>query len=402
MREKSSIAFGCAISVAPRAGEAARIAAQKARVGLDGADPKLTLAFASMSYQDFQDVPSAIEGELGGAPLVGGSSGGCVIGPEGVAKRGVSVVVLGGEGLTARVASATVSSPDLLEIVPAAEQIARAADAAAREGFTEFACLAFAPNSIVDGEALVAALRKGAGVRAQLAGGLTGDDFTFDRAHVFDAGGAHVDRVVVAGIYTRVPLGIASRHGWSTAGPEHAITKADGAWLVALDGRPAIDVWVEDARAAGATPPPGRGKDLTLYLANHYELGLAGGKLIEPLVRAPFAIRADGAVRLSASVPEGMRARVMHATRADLFGAADEATRSASEAMGGDAAGALILSCAGRLAVLGEEFGAEPAAISKYLGAPVGGGCVFGEIALARKDVDAFHNTSVVVVAIPA
>ena len=37
-----------------------------------------------------------------------------------------------------------------------------AADTAARSGHTEFTCLAFAPGVVVDGEALVAAVRKGA------------------------------------------------------------------------------------------------------------------------------------------------------------------------------------------------------------------------------------------------
>ena len=60
--------------------------------------------------------------------------------------------------------------------MPAAQEIARAADDAARRGFVHSTSLVFAPGIFVDGEALVAAVRKGAGARARFAGGLTGDE----------------------------------------------------------------------------------------------------------------------------------------------------------------------------------------------------------------------------------
>ena len=394
--------FGSAIAVSRGARDAALEAARGAKAALGGAAPKLAIAFASAGYRDLDEVPAAIQAVLGPVPLVGGTSGGCLIGPHGIASRGVSVIVLGGEGIAASVATARVSSPDLHDVVPAAESLTRISDGAARDGLGEFACLAFAPGLMLDGEALVAALRKGAGVRAQLAGGLTGDDLTFDRTRAFANGAVHDDHVVIAGIYTRTALGIAARHGWRAVGPARTISQTDGAWLITLDGRPAFDVWLEDARAAGAEPPRGRGQDVALYLANHYELGLEDRQLLEPLVRAPFEIREDGAVRLSASVPECKLARVMHATRADMFEAARDAARNASEAAGGAVAGALVLSCTGRMMALGDDFALEAASISKCLDAPVGGSCVFGEIARARRDVDAFHNTTAVVVAIPS
>ena len=58
-----------------------------------------------------------------------------------------------------------------------------------------------------------------------------------------------------------------------------------------------------------------------------------------------------------------------------------------------------MLACSGRLAALGETFAEEPAGIRSELDAPIGGACVFGEIARNVRDVDAFFNTTAVVVA---
>ena len=106
------------------------------------------------------------------------------------------------------------------------------------------------------------------------------------------------DCVVITGVFTKVPIGIGARHGWVPVGPVRTVTRTEGAYLIELDERPALDVWLEDAKRAGATPPLDR-KDIVLYLANHCALGLASSSSRvaiaedprEMIVRAPFAIR---------------------------------------------------------------------------------------------------------------
>ncbi len=396
------IAFGSAVAGGPHGATAAETAARDASAQLGGARAAIAIVFASASYEDLDGVPRAIARVLGDVPIIGGTAGGCLIGPSGTLPRGVSVVLLGGEGIEALCLGGRARSDELHEVVPVAARLAAAADVAASRGLVELTCLAFAPDVAVDGGALTSAVRKGAGARAQLAGGLTGDDFTFDRSRVFADGGAHGDRFVLAGLFSRAPLGVAARHGWRPVGPERTITRADGVWLVTLDGRPAADVLTEDAIAAGATPPSGRGADVSLYLANHYPLGVFVSSGREPLVRAPFGFRSDGAVLLATGVPERSIARVVHATSGELLAASRDAARIARDATHGGLAGAVVLACTGRLAALGDAFAEEPRAISSEVGAPVGGTCVFGEIARSRRDVEAFHNTTAVVIAIPA
>jgi len=407
--------FGSGMSTAASAVVAAQEAARQARVPLQTETPELAIVFASVSYPDVGAVPATLSAELGNIPIVGGTAGACVFSSEQVAPRGVSVVLLGGAGIAVASHAAERVSPDVVEAVPAAERIAQAADEAAARGFPHYACLVFAPGIFTDGEALVAAVRKGAGARAQLAGGLTGDDLTMDRAKVIASGELRSDRIVLTGLFTERPIGIAARHGWMPVGPQRTVTRTEGIHLCDLDRRPALDVWLEDARRAGAKPPTDR-KDLALYLANHYEIGIAGapqrnGKHRkvsktppeedgpELVARAPFAIRADGAIQMSGSIAEGTHVRMMHASRQDLLRASSQAASAAMMNAGGPLAGALVLACSGRLAALGNGFAEEPARIRQRLAAPIGGACVFGEIARNVRDADAFFNTTAVVVA---
>lgn len=407
--------FGSGMSAASAAVDAARVATEEAMRGFGRSPPKLALVFASPSYDDLNGVQAAVEERLGvPAVVVGGTSGGCVFGTSSVARVGVSVALLGGDDIEVVTRVARFSSPTLIEAVPAAEAVAEAAGAAAKRGFVHYTCITFAPGMQVDGEALVAAIRKGAGAHAQLAGGLTGDDLTMDRPEVFVGGELRRDHVVIAGIFSKNPVGIAARHGWRPVGPVRRITGIDGVFLTELDGRPALDVWLEDARRAGAEIPSVR-SDIALYLANHYELGIVqarvdppaakgdgGGAERELVARAPFSLRDDGAVQLSASISEGTHVRLLHATRDDLLRASVEAAQAAVRSVGAPISGALLFACSGRLAALGPDFPKEPAAIQSALGAPIGGACVFGEIARNVRDVDAFFNTTAVVVAFSA
>ena len=399
--------FGGGMSTGPSAEAAAREATAQARRSFGETTPKLALVFASMSYADIADTARAVR-EVAGSDvqIVGGSSGACVLGPQGVASHGVSVVLLGGDDLLVTARAIQVKGPELVEIVPATQEIAHAADEAAKAGFEHHVCLVFAPAIDVDGEALVAAIRKGAGTRAQLAGGLIGNEMLPERQCVFFGDELHNDKVIVTGVFTRKPVGIAGRHGLRPVGPIRTVTRADGPVLYELDRRPAAKVWLEDARRAGATLPK-EASALASFLAYHYQLGMADSPNSETqgaelVVRAPYAIQHDGSVTLSGSIGEGRRVRVMNASRKDLLRGSASAAADAVMRAGGHVAGALVLACSARFVALGDEFTEETTLIHDRVAAPIGGACVYGEIAKSERDVDAFFNTTVVVVAFGA
>jgi hypothetical protein len=397
------VSFGVGESDLPTAQEAARAAVGQALASLGGAAPKLAIVFTSITYDDVDGLPLLVRGLLPGVPRVGGSAGGALYGPGGVVSRGVSCVLLGGDDIEVSVETVPVVTWDVVEVVPAAAKLAARADEAAKRGLGEFLCLVFAPGLVVDGDALTAAIRKGAGARAQLAGGLTGDDLRFERTSVIASGEYLEVGVVMAGIFTRRAVGVAARHGGAPIGRPRTVTRSDGSFLHTLDDRTALEVWTEDARATGAVLPDDP-KALAICLANNYPLGLADrsfGAGAEVAVRIPYEVLPDGSLRMSAGLPEGSTVRVMRLTREAMLGAAAEAAKLSLEAVGGEASGALVLGCSGRLAILGDAFGDEIAHLASHIRAPIGGACVFGEIARSRRDVGAFFNTTQVVVAFP-
>jgi methyl-accepting chemotaxis protein len=395
--------FGSGMSAGATSAEvAAAEAAREALQSFGGKKPKLGLVFASVSYADANAAARAVKAVVGDIPIVGGTSGAAVLGPTSVASRGVSVVLLGGEDLEVATTAAELGGPEMVDVVPAAREIATAADEAARLGFSHYACLVFAPGISTDGDALVAAVRKGLGARAQLAGGLTGDDMTFDRPRVFVRDELRDGHVVLAGLFTKKHVGISARHGWRPVGPVRTVTRAIGPKLFELDGRPALGVWLEDVRNAGGALPTGR-QELLVFLANHYEMALTDSSHANELVaRAPWRLEDDGAVMLSGSIGEGRHVRLVHASRKDLLRAATNAASDAVIRAGNQVAGALVFPCAGRIACLGDEFPDEPRSIRERIAAPIGGACVFGEIARTERDIDAFFNTTAVVVAFAA
>ena len=394
-------AFASGSSSAPSGVEASREAISSALAGLGSKTPKLAILFASVSYPDLEEAFRVAKEMLGSTPIVGGSAGHGVFGPHHHSTLGLSVILLGGDDVEVIVEEAGSSSADLLDTVTAGQVIARAADAASRRGFAEYTCLAFGPGISVDGETLVAAVRKGAGARAQLAGCLTGDDLTMDRTSVIASDGFRPDRVVLAGVFTKKKVGIAARHGFREVGPVRTVTRMDGRKLLALDGEPALDVWRADAREFLSKVPVAP-DTLDVYLGivepGHGERGSLVPR--ELVVRAPTAIGTDRSVSLSASIPEGTQLRVLRGTNADLLAASADAARTAVSRAGGAIAGALVLPCAGRKMALGEEdFERELAIVRAEVGAPIGGACVFGEVARNVRDVDAFFNSTIVVVA---
>src|ERR1700716_1898019 len=95
------IAFAAAVSTSSTAAGAASEAAARARATIDAATPVLAIVFASPSYEGLDSVPAALDKELGCLPIAGGTAGGAVFDARGVAKRGIMVALLGGDGVRA-------------------------------------------------------------------------------------------------------------------------------------------------------------------------------------------------------------------------------------------------------------------------------------------------------------
>lgn len=397
--------FATAIATEPVLEEALNRAIAEARTRL-GVEPALAIVFASAKYDGIATIADLLRKRMPGVPFLGGTSAGCVFNGSQYANVGVSVSLIAGtvgSDLATTTRSVVVVSSEVLEVVATARELRKLADGHAREGRGELTCLAFAPSRTIIGDALVAALKKGASANAQLAGALvSSENDTMGGLVWSDGGGVSATDVVVAGLFTERALGVSARHGWRPVGGSHRVTRSEGARIVTLDGRPAIDVWLEEARAHGGAIP--ESSALPLYLASHYELAILGTETDsdgEPIVRGSRLVNADGSVELFGSVPEGSLVQLVAASKESMFAAAKLAAERAREGAGGTISGVLGIMCVGRTLLLGDEYRNEPRIVAETLAVPVGGTAVNGEIALGRRDANGFYNSSAVIVAFP-
>ncbi len=158
--------FATAISCDPDLGAALATALAQATADLTGR-PGLAVVFASQAYADIETIATRLTAALPGVPFIGGTSSGCIFDTASCGEHGVSVSLVGGGDLRATTRAVTPTSVDLLEVASTAGELRRLADEHAREGRGELTCLTFAPSQGIIGDALVAALKKGAQPRTR-------------------------------------------------------------------------------------------------------------------------------------------------------------------------------------------------------------------------------------------
>ncbi len=355
--------------------------------------PTLLVIFASPQV--------ALEGLMKAAAeaLPGVTAIGCTTAGEfteaGQGKGQFTAWLLGGDDLVAAAGIATGLRADVERAV--AEAIPKLADDRDRPHRTAIVLLD--PLS-GNGEeaALLTSMTLGPTVR--LAGGAAGDDLAFKQTLVACGTKVASDAIVVAVLASKRPLGIGVQHGHAPLSKPLTVTRAKGAVVYELDGRPAYDVWREEVRAAGVEigphPPPDIGAQLL-----RYEVGLIAGAN-EYKIRAPLSVGADRSLSFACGLPEGAVVRVTQSVEEKQIESARAAAERARKALGGaNVAGALVFDCICRDLILGQRFGSAVKEIQAVLGAPLAGFETYGEIAMDLGQSSGFHNTTTVVLAFP-
>ncbi|MFK7989535.1 MAG: FIST signal transduction protein [Sandaracinaceae bacterium] len=237
-----------------------------------------------------------------------------------------------------------------------------------------------------------------------LAGGAAGDDLAMKHTEVALGANAETDAMVVGIIFSKAPFGIGVCHGHAPISEPLTVTRAEGATVYEVDGRPAWEVWAEHTKSAaaarGVDPDTVSDDDIGAFLLR-YEAGLASGD--EYKIRAPLGRGADGSLSFATAVPEGAKIRITEGPPDGQIDAARTAAQRAYAKLGeGGASGAIVFDCICRNLILGDRFKDAVGAIAEELGnVPLAGFETYGEIALDAGDLSGFHNTTTVVLAVP-
>ncbi len=364
-------------------------AAERAVVGSDAA---LLIVFASVRY-DLTALLEGIHAQTGEVPLVGCSTAG-EIAAGGPGDAGVVVTALGGPGFSIETTVARGAQHRLR--AAGAEAAACAATVTARPHRVLMLLtdgLAGDQSEIVRGAYGVV----GAGI--PLVGGCAGDDMRMEATHQLHGHEVLTDSVIGAAIGSDGPLGIGVKHGWSPVGEPMLVTASSDNRVHSIDGRPALDVYLERLDA-----PPAVRTDAASFthFAQTHPLGLVG-RGGEAQVRfvsdAGFEDRSLGCI---AEVPQGGLAWLMDGDDASVLAATDAACEDALAPLGDQAPlGLIAFDCIARRGVLGERgVRSEVERVADNgRGAPVAGFYTYGEIA-RTSGITGFHNQTLVVLAL--
>lgn len=240
----------------------------------------------------------------------------------------------------------------------------------------------------------------------RLVGGAAADNFSMSKPRVGINGQAGDDAIGVAMVFSKKPFGIGVGHGHTARSPEFTVTKSVGNIVYEIDGVPAWDLWLEQARAIAAQEgvdldEPNPGEESLALLTYQFGVVVQGGDV---KVRSPFKRLEGGAIQMASALPEGAK---IHVTCGSAESQVHSASQAANDARGqldgAPLAGALVFDCICRKIILRERFfDAVTAASDAVHQVPLAGFETYGEIALKEGDFSGFHNCSTVVLAVPA
>ena len=365
--------------------------AAAARTALASRDAKLLVVFCSDAY----DLPLLLRGindVSRDTPLIGCSTAG-EIATSGPADASVVVTAFGGPGFDAVTSAATGVSARLRD---AGAEVASAMRPV--EGKPHQVLLLLTDGLAGDQQEIVRGAYGVVGAGVPLVGGCAGDDLKM-RA-TFQLHGREVlrDAIVAAAVSSDAAFGIGVHHGWRTVGDPMLVTRSGGNRVYSLDGRPALDVYLERLGASeeARTDPAA----FTRFALTH-PLGLSRRSL-EPQVRfvadADFEERSIGCI---AEVPQGGLTWFMEGDAESVLDATDRACAAALGGLDGPPLGMLAFDCIARRGVLGEPgIQTEIDRVALVAGgAPVAGFYTYGEIARTHG-ISGFHNQTLVVLAV--
>ncbi|MEA2256355.1 MAG: hypothetical protein QOG35_2400, partial [Solirubrobacteraceae bacterium] len=366
--------------------------AAAAAQALERDDAKLVVVFSSDNY----DLPALLRGvneRSGGVPLIGCSTAGQIAtGKTDVG--GVVVTAIGGDGFSAVTAAGQPVDGALRDAGAAV-----AASVASLNGKQHRVVILLTDALAGDQQEVIRGAYGVLGAGVPLVGGCAGDDFKMATTYQFHGDQVLSGGVVAASLVSDAPFGIGVHHGWQRVGEPVLITRAGGNRVYELDGRPALDVYLERLNA-----PEQAGADAGAFgeFGLLHPLGLERRSSEDAVRFVAGADFEDRSLTMIAEVPQGGLAWFMEGDVGSVQAATDAACEDALASLGDNTPLALIaFDCAARRGVLGDAgIVDEVASLARHAtGGVVAGFYSYGEIA-RTMGVSGIHNQTLVVLAL--
>ncbi len=376
---------------------AAHEATEKAKRALGGAKASYGFAFCSPSHR-LGGVLATVEEVAEGAHVIGCQTAGEFT-HEGLSHGGVVVMLVASRDEMWRVDSAANVAADP---AAAADRLCAGGATLARDaklkgyGYSTTVLLVDGLNGA--GEPLLSHMADRMPAASRIIGGAAGDAGAFKATQVGAKREAMQDGAVALHLAGAARWGVGVGHGLKPMTNKMRVTKAKKNVIFEIDHKPAFTVYAEHAATRGVRLD--RDNASEYMIAN--ELGVF---FLNELVkaRAPLSVGVDGSLSCAAEVPQGSWVCILDGDPTNMVSAAKSAAQEALRGLGDrKPAGVLVFDCVCRGTILGGQFQKEIDATRSVLGnVPVAGFLTYGEIARYGA-LDGWHNTTAVVVAIPA
>lgn len=363
----------------------------------NGQNPDILFVFASTVY-DFNLLLNQIKKKIDCPNIVGCSTAGEFIQSEAV-MGGLSVMAIKSDNTKFVVSKAKdVKANPLKSVDENFSNYKEEARNMLREDFRYPTIMLLVDGLLGRGEEFIQSIYSKTGIVSQIVGGGAGDDAKLKETYLFHNNEYFTNGAIFIKIFSKNKIGIGVSHGMKNASKTMKASKAEGAILYELDNRPAFDVYKEYAATKGV--------ELTKENASGFLINneLAIQDLTFTKIRAPLICNPDGSFIMATEIPQNSPVAIVEATENNLVKAANEAATEAKKNLGSSKASAvLVFDCICRQSIMGDKFINEINEISSVFGnnTPVTGFSTYGEIAKYAGTLNGYHNSTVVICALP-
>ncbi len=377
--------------------EAVDIAKQK----LGNFKPDLAIVYCSTKY-DYQEVVNTIRKATDNAPLIGCSTGGEFT-EERVEKQSIAVGLIHSD--TMRFSTSLVEGLREDE-VGTMKKLAEKKPQISKE-YPYLGGILLIDGLAGKGEESPVNLFNFLGTDVILGGGAAADDLKFEKTFVFCDDKVATNAALICYILSKSSLFTSVRHGHIPLSDPLQVTKSKANILYEVSGRPAWEVWKEKTREDAQKLGIDVDKILTPTEIGgfliRYELGIPTGEG-EYKIRVPLSKNDDGSLNFACTIPQGITFHITRSPKERQIESARVAMQIAKEGAGSiKIAGALIFDCVCRAIILGEDFSRAVEEFKKVIGdIPLLGWETYGEICFRTGEFSGFHNTTSVVLLLPA
>lgn len=376
--------------------EVAKIAMERA----GAREVNLSVVFASSAY-DYKAVVKGVREATNNAPLIGCSTAGEFT-EEKVEKESVACAVI---------------STDIHKFYPGMgsglreDELKALKDVSSKfpattEGYPYLSAILLVDGLAGKGEESVLAALDALGPNVKFSGGAAADDLKFKETSVFANDRVSSNAASLTLVASKIPVAIGVKHGHSPVSPPLTITRAEGNIVYEIDGKSPFGVWKEytreNAKSIGIDVDKMTKTEAVQTFFTRYEAGLLTGT--EYKIRwLGGTTTTDGPITFPCTMSEGMVVRVMESPKQAQISSAKKAAEIALQAAkGARLAGAIVFDCVCRAVILGDDFAKAVNEIKNVLKVPLVGFETYGEIAMEIGQLSGFHNTTTVVLLIPA